>query len=81
MVVVVALNAAEVAAAVTVTDPGTVSVGLLFVSVTLAPPVGAALESVMVQVLEAFCPSVVGVHVRLVSVSGRAWVVALVDGP
>ena len=70
------MNVAEVAAAATVTDPGTVSVGLLFVRVTLAPP---ALESVTVQVLEEFCPSVVGVQVRLVSVGGTAWVVALAD--
>ena len=75
------MNVAEVAAVLTMTDAGTVSVGLLFVSVTFAPPARAALESMTVQVLEAFCPSVVGVQVRLVSVGGAAWVVALVDEP
>ena len=57
-----ALNVAEVAAAGTMTDAGTVSVGLLLVSVTLAPPEGAAPLSVTVQVLDAFCPSVVGLQ-------------------
>jgi hypothetical protein len=42
IVVVVALNVDDVAAAATVTDGGTVSVGLVFVSATLSPPVGAA---------------------------------------
>jgi hypothetical protein len=39
---VVALNVADVAAAATVTDVGTVNVALVFVSVTELPPVGAA---------------------------------------
>jgi hypothetical protein len=39
---VVALKVAEVVPAVTVTDAGTVSAALLLVSVTVAPPVGAA---------------------------------------
>jgi len=62
IVVVVALNVAVFAAAATVTDAGTVSVELLFVKVTVAPPVGAACVSVTVQVLEAFCPRLVGLH-------------------
>src|SRR5205823_12165567 len=66
MVAVVALNIAEVAAIGTMTEAGTVSVGLLLVSVTLVPPAGAALLSVMVQELKAFCPRVVGVQARLV---------------
>ena len=41
MVVVVALKVADVAVAGTVTDAGTVSVALVLLSVTLAPPVGA----------------------------------------
>jgi len=41
-VVVVALNVAVVAVAATVTDAGTVRVAFVFVSATLAPPVGAA---------------------------------------
>jgi hypothetical protein len=39
---VIALNVADVAAAATVTDVGTVNVVLVFVSVTELPPVGAA---------------------------------------
>ena len=60
--VVVALKVAEVAAAATVTDAGTVSVALLLDRLTLAPPVGAAWGSVTVQVLEAFGPRLVGLH-------------------
>lgn len=41
-VAVVALNVAELDPAATVTDAGTVNVGLVFVSVTTLPPVGAA---------------------------------------
>jgi antirestriction protein len=40
-VVVVALKVADVAAAATVTDAGTVRAEFVFVSVTMAPPVGA----------------------------------------
>jgi hypothetical protein len=61
--VVVALNVAVVAAAATVTDAGTVSVVVVFVSVTNAPPAGATLDSVTVHVLEAFGPRLVGLHV------------------
>ena len=59
---VVALKVAVVAAAATVTDAGTVSVVLVFVSVTNAPPAGATLVSVTVQALEAFCPRLVGLQ-------------------
>ena len=59
---VVALKVAVVAAAATVTEAGTVSVVLVLVSVTDAPPAGAALLSVTVQVLEAFWPRLVGLH-------------------
>ena len=61
-VVVVALNVAVVALAATVTDAGTVRVELVFVSVTLAPPLGAALVSVIVQVLEEFGPRLAGLQ-------------------
>jgi hypothetical protein len=47
---VVALKVAEVAAAATVTDAGAVSVALVFVRVTRAPPAGAACVRVTVQV-------------------------------
>ena len=59
---VVALNVVVVAAAATVTDAGTVSVVLVFVSVTNAPPAGATLVSVTVQVLEAFAPRLAGLQ-------------------
>jgi hypothetical protein len=62
MLVVVALKVAELAAAATVTDPGTVSVALVFVSVTSAPAAGATFVSVTVQVLEAFAPRLVGLQ-------------------
>jgi hypothetical protein len=62
MAVVVALNVAVVAAAATVTDAGTVKAALLSEIAIAAPPVGAALLSVMVQVLEAFGPRLVGLH-------------------
>jgi hypothetical protein len=39
-----------------------VSVALVFVSVTNAPPAGATLLNVTVQVLEAFGPRLVGLH-------------------
>ena len=61
-VAVVALKIAEVAAAETVTEAGTVRVELVLVRVTLAPPVGAGWVKVPVQVLEAFCPRLVGLQ-------------------
>jgi len=61
-VVVVALKVAMVAAAATVTDAGTVKVALVFVRVTLAPPVGAAFVSVTVHVLDEFGPKLVGLQ-------------------
>ena len=60
MAAVVALKVAVMAAAATVTDAGAVSVALVLVRVTRAPPVGAALVKVTVQVLEAFGPRVAG---------------------
>ena len=60
--VVVALNVPVVAPAATVIDSGTVKVLLVLVSVTLAPPAGAALVSVTVQVLDAFGPRLVGLQ-------------------
>ena len=64
MVAVVALKLAEVAAAATVTDAGTLRVELLFVRATLAPPVGAGWVNVTVQVLEAFGPRLVRLQAR-----------------
>jgi hypothetical protein len=59
---VVALKFAEVAPAATLTEPGVVSCERLSERATLAPPVGAALVRVTVQVLEALGPRVVGVQ-------------------
>ncbi len=61
-VVVVALKVAIVAAAATVTKVGTASVEFVFVSVTLAPPVGEGWVKVMVHVLELFGPMLVGLQ-------------------
>ena len=62
MVPVVALKVADVAAAATVTEAGTVSVELVLVSVTLAPPVGAAWVKVTVQVVDELWPRLVGLQ-------------------
>ena len=62
MAAVVALKVAVMAAAATVTDAGAVSVALVLVRVTAAPPVGAALVKVTVQVLEAFGPRLAGLQ-------------------
>ena len=56
------MNVAVVAAAATVTEAGTVSAALVSLKVTTAPPVGAAFDSVTVQVLDPFGPKLVGLH-------------------
>ena len=61
---VVALKLADMADAATVTDAGTVRVELVLVRVTPAPPVGAGWVKVTVQLLEAFCPRLVGLQTR-----------------
>lgn len=62
MVPAMAWKLAVVAPAATVTEAGTVKALLLSESVTTVPPVGAASDSVTVQVVEAPEPTVVGVH-------------------
>ena len=62
MAAVVALKVAVVAAAATVMDAGTVSVVLVLVRVTVAPPAGAGWVSVTTHVLEAFGPRLVGLQ-------------------
>ena len=62
MAAVVALKVAVMAAAATVTEAGTVRVALVLVRVTRAPPVGAALVKVTVQVLEELGPRLVGLQ-------------------
>jgi hypothetical protein len=56
------LKVAQLAAAATATDFGTVRAELLLAGVTLTPPLGAEPESVTVQVAEDFGPKLVGVH-------------------
>ena len=58
----VALNAAVVAPAATVTDAGTVSAALLLASVTLDPPAGAVWVSDTVHVPIALCPRLAGLQ-------------------
>lgn len=58
------LKVAVVAEAAMVTDWGTVSEELEFTRLTVAPPAGAAWDSVSVQILEAFDASVLGVQVN-----------------
>jgi len=80
MATVVALKLTQVAAAATVTDAGTVSVELVLVRITVAPPVGAGWVSVTVQVLEELGPRVVGLQMREETSTGAARVmVALAD--
>jgi hypothetical protein len=62
MAAVVTVKVADVAAAATVTEAGTVNVALEFVRVTLAPPVGAAWVRVTVHVLEELAPMPVGLQ-------------------
>ena len=59
---VVAANVVVVAPALTVTEAGAVRTALVFESVTAVPPVGAALDSVIVHVVEAFWPMLVGLQ-------------------
>ena len=61
---VVALKLADVAAAATVTEAGTVRVELVMDKVTVAPPVAAALVRVMVQALAALGPRLPGVQAK-----------------
>jgi hypothetical protein len=62
IVVVVALKLPAIAPAATVTEVGTVNAAWLLLKDTTAPPVGAGLESVTVQELDAFDPKLVGLH-------------------
>ena len=78
----VAVKLAVVAAAATFTEPGTVTAVLLLDRATEEPPVGAACESVMVQVEEAPELMVEGEHCRLLTVTCALTVTAAVaDAP
>jgi hypothetical protein len=79
MAAVVALKVADMAAAATVTDAGAVSVELVLVRVTAAPPVGAAWVSVTVQVLEALGPRLVGLQASEETSTATRLTVALAE--
>ena len=70
MAVVVALKVADVAVAATITDAGTVRVELVLDRVTMAPPVGAALLRLTVQVLEALGPRLAGAQASAETTTG-----------
>ena len=70
MVVVDTVNVFVVVVAAIVTDAGTVKVALVFVRLTLAPPVGAGWVRVTVQVLDEFCPRLLGLHDKLDTSTG-----------
>jgi hypothetical protein len=62
MAAVVALKVADMVAPAMVTEAGAVSVALVLVRVTAAPPEGAGWVRVTVQMLEAFGPRVAGLQ-------------------
>ena len=64
------MKLAQVAAAATVTDAGTVSVELVLARMTVAPPVGAGWVRVTVQELEELGPRVVGLQTRVETNTG-----------
>jgi hypothetical protein len=67
---VLTLKLAQVLAAATVTDEGTVSVGLVLVRVTVTPPVGDGWVKVTVQVLEELGPRLVGLQASVETSAG-----------
>ena len=75
----VALNVADVAAAATVTDVGTVNVVLVFVSATVLPPAGAAWFSMTVQLLAPLGPKVVGLQANVATCIGANVIVTLCE--
>ena len=69
---VVVLKVAVVALAGTVTEAGRERAGALLDRVTAAPPVGAGLLKVTVQVAEALAPRLAGVQTSDCSVTGAS---------
>ena len=67
-----ALKVADVAAAATVTEAGTVKLALELERPTLAPPVGAGWVRVTVQVLEEFGPRLLGLQDNADTTTGAA---------
>jgi len=77
-----AVNVAVVEAAATVAEAGTVTAELLLERATEEPPVGAACDSVMVQVEDAPEAMVEGEHCRLLTVTcGLTVTAAVADVP
>ena len=76
---VVALKVAVRAAAATVTDAGAVSVALVLVRVTTAPPVGAAWVRVTVQVVAELGPRLVGLQASEETSTATMLMVALAE--
>ena len=60
--VVVMVKVADLSPVLILTDAGTVTTGLLLARLISAPPLGAALDRVTVQVAEAFGPRVDGLQ-------------------
>src|SRR5262245_12979101 len=81
-VLVLTGNVFVVAPAATVTETGTVAAALLLVSVTTAPPTGAALPSVTVPVLLTLPVTAVGFTVtRTKPAGGFSVIVEILDAP
>ncbi len=79
MATVVALKLTDVAAEATVTDAGTVSVELVLVRATPAPPEGAGWVRVTVQVLEELGPRLVGLQASDETSTATRLMVALAE--
>jgi hypothetical protein len=79
MAAVVASKVAEVAAAATVTDAGTVRTALVLDRATATPPAGAAVVSVTVHVLEELGPRLVGLQTSDETITAVRLMVALAE--
>ncbi len=67
---VVPLNVAVVNPSATVTEPGTVRTVFVLLRITNAPPVGAALLSDIVQPVDPFGPTLVGLQASEDTITG-----------
>ena len=73
------MNATEVSPVGTVTDAGTLNTALVFVSATTAPPAGATLVRVTVQVLVPFAPRLLGLHASDETSTGAVKLIVALD--